>query len=66
MKMNDVYTKPMKQLLEEDCDVIEQKVHTDKDGNVMAIEIKYRPKDAVGNDKSVEIPDFMQGGRTRR
>lgn len=66
MKMNDVYTKPMKQLLEEDCDVIEQKVHTDKDGNVMAIEIKYRPKDTVGNDRSVEIPDFMHGGHARR
>lgn len=65
MKMNDVYTKPMKQLLEEDCDVIEQKVHTDKDGNVMAIEMKYRPKDVVGNNRSIEIPDFMQGGRKR-
>lgn len=65
MKMNDVYTKPMKQLLEEDCDVVEQKINTDKDGNVMAIEMKYRPKGAVGNDKSVEIPDFMQGGRKR-
>lgn len=62
MKMNYVYTKPMKQFLDEDCDVIEQKVHTDKDGNVMAIEMKYRPKDTVEN-KSVEIPDFMHGGR---
>lgn len=63
MKMNDVYTKPMKQLLEEDCDVIEQKVHTDNNGNVMAIEVKYRPKDAVGSDKTVEIPQFMQNRR---
>lgn len=64
MKMNDVYSKPMEQIIKEDCDVVEQKIHTDNNGNVMAIEIKYRPKDAMGNDKSIEIPDFMKkGGR---
>lgn len=50
MKMNDVYSKPMKEVLENDCDVVEQKTHTDNDGNVMAIEVKYRPKDAMGKE----------------
>lgn len=63
MKMNDVYSKPMKEVLENDCDVVEQKIHTDNNGNVMAIEVKYRPKDAMGSDKTVEIPQFMQNRR---
>lgn len=65
MKMNDVNSKPMKEVLENDCDVVEQKIHTDNNGNVMAIEVKYRPKDVVGSDKSVEIPQFMQNGGRR-
>ncbi|MCM1269382.1 MAG: hypothetical protein NC247_01985 [Ruminococcus flavefaciens] len=63
MKLNDVYSKPMEQVIKEDCDVVDQKIHTDNNGNVMAIEIKYRPKDAMGNDKSVEIPQFMNNRR---
>ena len=65
MKMNDVYSKPMKEVLENDCDVVEQKTHTDNDGNVIAIEVKYRPKDAMGKNKTVEIPEFMQNGGRR-
>lgn len=65
MKMNDVYSKPMKEVLENDCDIVEQKTHTDNDGNVIAIEVKYRPKDAMGKNKTVEIPEFMQNGGRR-
>ena len=53
------------EVLENDCDVVEQKTHTDNDGNVMAIEVKYRPKDAMGKNKTVEIPEFMQNGGRR-
>lgn len=34
MKLNDVYTKPLK---------ADMKVHTDDDGEVRSIELKYEP-----------------------
>lgn len=45
MKLNDIYSKPLKEVLEQDCDVVEQKIHTNDNGVVQVIEIKYRPKD---------------------
>lgn len=44
MKLNDIYSKPLKEVLEQDCDVVEQKIHTNDSGVVQTIEIKYRPK----------------------
>lgn len=45
MKLNDVYTKSLKEVLETNCEVVDQKIHTDENGIVQAIEVKYKPKD---------------------
>lgn len=45
MKLNDIYSKSLKEVLEQDCDVVEQKIHTNDNGVIQTIEIKYRPKD---------------------
>ena len=45
MKLNDIYSKSIKEVLEQDCEVVDQKIHTNDNGVVQAIEIKYRPKD---------------------
>lgn len=42
MKLNDVYTKPLKDVVEE-LDLTDMKVHTDDDGEVRSIELKYEP-----------------------
>lgn len=47
MKLNDIYSKSLKEVLEQDCDVIEQKIHTNDSGVIQTIEIKYRPKDCT-------------------
>lgn len=44
MKLTEIYNKPLKEILEE-CDIVNQQFHTDDDGNVKAIELKYKPKD---------------------
>ena len=40
MKLNDVYTKPLKDVVEE-LNLTDMKVHTDDDGG--SIELKYEP-----------------------
>lgn len=41
MKLNDVYTKPLKDVVCMNLHVCE--VHTDDDGEVRSIELKYEP-----------------------
>lgn len=43
MKLNDVYTKPLKDVVEE-LNLTDMKVHTDDDGEVRSIELKYELK----------------------
>lgn len=42
MTLTEMNQLPMKEVLEK-CDVVEQKVHTNDDGVVMSIEVKYKP-----------------------
>lgn len=42
MKLNDVYTKPLKDIVEQ-MNLTDMKVHTDDTGDVKAIELKYEP-----------------------
>lgn len=43
MKLNEVYSKPIKEVIEA-LDLSDMKVHTDDCGNVKAIELKYTEK----------------------
>ena len=43
MKLNDVYTKPLKDVVEE-LNLTDMKVHTDDDGEVRSIELKLARK----------------------
>lgn len=61
MKLTDTYSRSMKEIIE-DCDIVNQKIHTDDDGNIEAIEIKYKPKDTKGKCGDVKIPSFMNTG----
>lgn len=42
MKLNDVYTKPLKDIVEQ-MNLTDMKVHTDDAGDVKSIELKYEP-----------------------
>lgn len=42
MKLNDVYTKSLKDVVEQ-MNLTDMKVHTDDTGDVKAIELKYEP-----------------------
>lgn len=42
MKLNEVYSKPLKEVIEK-MDLSDMKVHTDDNGNVKSIELKYTP-----------------------
>lgn len=46
MKLNDVYTKPLKDVVEE-LNLTDMKVHTDDDGEVRSIELKYEPNNRI-------------------
>lgn len=59
MKLTDTQTMTMENVLKE-CDIIEQKFHTNDDGEIMTIEVKYRPKDAPKSQKAVDVPNFMR------
>ena len=49
MKLTEIYEKSLKSILEE-CDIVDQKIHTDKEGEIQSIELKYRPKPRVNPD----------------
>lgn len=42
MKLNDVYTKSLKDIVEQ-MNLTDMKVHTDDAGDVKSIELKYEP-----------------------
>jgi len=44
MKLNEVYSKPIKEVIEA-LELSDMKVHTDDGGNVKAIELKYTEKE---------------------
>lgn len=58
MNLTDTMSKSMNEILAE-CEVIDQKVHTDDSGEIQAIEIKYRPK---GTQKDLKVPSFINNG----
>lgn len=40
MKLNELYNKPIKEVIEE-LEFTDMKVHTDDNGNVRSVELKY-------------------------
>ncbi len=40
MKLNEIYTKPLKEVIET-LELSDTKIHADEDGNIKAIELKY-------------------------
>lgn len=40
MKLNELYAKPIKEVIDE-MDMVDLKVHTDNAGNVHSIEVKF-------------------------
>lgn len=44
MKLNDIYSKPLREVIET-LNLSEMKVHTDDDGNIKAVELKYTEKE---------------------
>lgn len=58
MNLTETYTKPLKEILE-GCNITEQKIHTDEDGTICSIELKYVPKDndeTQGKQKTKKSP----------
>ncbi|GFI28232.1 hypothetical protein IMSAGC012_03363 [Lachnospiraceae bacterium] len=43
MKLNEVYSRPLKEVIEE-LELSNMEVHSDEGGNVKAIELKYTEK----------------------
>lgn len=52
MKLNDICTKPLKEVMD-NMNLTDVKVHTDNDGNVRAIELKYEP----ANESNSDVPN---------
>ena len=44
MNLTQTYSMPMEEVLKQ-CNIVEQKIHTDEQGNIQAIEVKYVPQD---------------------
>ncbi len=55
MKLNEVYSKPIKEVIEA-LELSDMKVHTDDNGNVKAIELKYTEKQPEPDKKTVNNP----------
>lgn len=44
MNLTETYNMTMKDIITK-CNIVDQKVHTDDEGNIQAIEVKYVPKE---------------------
>lgn len=55
MKLNEVYSKPLKEVIEA-LELSDMKVHTDDVGNVKAIELKYTEKQPEQEPKTANHP----------
>lgn len=53
MNLTDTYSIPMKEVLEQ-CNIVEQKIHTDNDGNIQSIEVKYVPQRVENTPEDIE------------
>lgn len=51
MKLNEVYNKPLKEVIEA-LELSDMKVNTDEGGNVKAIELKYTEKEPEDKKRS--------------
>lgn len=52
MKVDQLYESPLKILLEDECSLVSQKVHSDDSGNIQKIELSYVPNDVLPKEKS--------------
>ena len=55
MKLNEVYSKPLKEVIEA-LELSDMKVHTDDSGNVKAIELKYTEKQPEPDKEAAHHP----------
>lgn len=53
MNLTETYNMTMSEVIAK-CNIVDQKVHADNEGNIQAIEVKYVPK-GVSNKVSSEI-----------
>lgn len=63
MKLNDVYTKPLKDVVEE-LNLTDMKVHTDDDGEVRSIELNMSRTIASRKELSHDIKGNRSQGRS--
>lgn len=45
MKLNEMYNKSLKELIENELELVDMDVYTEDDGTVASIELRYRPKE---------------------
>ncbi len=51
VKLSEVYSRPLKEIIEE-LELSNMEVHSDEDGNIKAIELKYTEKKAEPKPKT--------------
>ena len=57
MKMNDLIDKPLAETLNS-MDLVDFKVHSDDNGTIRSIEMKYVPKDSK-DSADIQVPQFL-------
>lgn len=45
MKLNEMYSKSLKELIENELELVDMDVYTEDNGTVANIELRYRPKE---------------------
>lgn len=55
MNLTETYNMTMNEVIAK-CNIVDQKVHTDNEGNIQAIEVKYVPKEvSEGTDYTPRV-----------
>lgn len=63
MKLNEMYSKSIKELIDDKLELTYMNVHTEDDGTVRRVEFEYKPKEETNGGTGVDCGRDIDLGR---
>ena len=63
MKLNEMYSKSIKELIDDKLELTYMNVHTEDDGTVRSVEFEYKPKEETDGSTGVDCKRDIDLGR---
>lgn len=63
MKLNEMYSKSIKELIDDKLELTYMNVHTEDDGTVRRVEFEYKPKEETDGSAGMDCERDISPGR---